>query len=72
MPGLNAFQQLGVSIHSRRLSREIRQGPGGAGIAEWVSIHSRRLSREILGLRRQIHEALNGFNPLPAVKPGDT
>ena len=37
-----------------------------------VSIHSRRLSREIRPGLSGRPGAAPGFNPLPAVKPGDT
>ena len=60
-----------VSIHSRRLSREMLDALVNPRHCITVSIHSRRLSRE-MPVAHQAWPAPPGrFNPLPAVKPGD-
>ena len=61
-----------VSIHSRLLSREIRLVPDESGQYLGVSIHSRLLSREILRTIVVSNFGFKRFNPLPAIKPGDT
>ena len=68
---LNHATCVSVSIRSQRLSREIRIFCGYVRLQFFVSIRSQRLSREILHKVILIHP-LTGFNPLTAVKPGDT
>ena len=71
MPG-HLAKPLDVSIRSRLF------GPGDTPVAcdvlgiEPVSIRSRRLGREILDYCRVALPDQNCFNPLPAVRPGDT
>ena len=60
-----------VSIHSRRLGREIHRVQNESGLPSMVSIHSRRLGREIRGPKCQPSRPPS-FNPLPAIRPGDT
>ena len=52
------FVVLDVSIHSRRLSREMLNLAQGAQVLRRVSIHSRRLSREMLAEPKLLQDYL--------------
>ena len=67
----NCSQMTRVSIHSRRLSREMHEAARARLQHVIVSIHSRRLSREMPPSFCCPPCRPGRFNPLPAVKPGD-
>ena len=60
-----------VSIRSRRLGREMPLPGFATNSPRRVSIRSRRLGREMPHVPQGRDGSPTGFNPLPAVRPGD-